>query len=165
MSILLDLMEKIPLESVQKVADKLQRKYATIPVPNAKGLLVNGNLDKFADTLLRHYHFESVDLYSYNYKDEVYNIRRPGGLDEENRQMALHIRAFDIEHSEYDYFILAHWEISRFYDWHAHYNSLHFSWSEGRERTRELIRRTKQHTGEDVNIGEARAEDVTILEA
>jgi hypothetical protein len=126
--------DRLPLASAKRLLIVVRKRYFTIDRPsNMPGVLVDAEVDEI-DSMLRNAHgYEGAQYYSYNYRDEVLNLRKPDGTetgeDGKEYQMEVHVRAFHTASGEL--FLTAHRERSRFEHWEDHVNDVDLSWMEG----------------------------------
>jgi hypothetical protein len=135
---------RLPYRALRDTLRQLGNQYARTDRPRrVPGLLVTDTTAADLEAALRETaHFESVDLYSYQYDGEVCNLRRPAGsvVDPSGHgtiPVELHVRAF--ETADGDLWLLAHREASRFEAWGAHIRETVFSWDAGRDQTEQLL--------------------------
>lgn len=127
---------RLPLRALRQAWGGISAKYFTTARPReVPALLVDAEIDEI-EAQLRNIHFESVDLYSYEYEGEVLNLRRPDGPNEKLAggpiPTELHVRFFKTADGRL--LCLAHHEASRFEAWKAHIKETLFSWERGREK-------------------------------
>lgn len=85
---------------------------------------------------LHEQHYESGDLVSYEYEDELYNLRRPEGYDTDPKHggevlMENHTRLFETTGG--NTLILTHYEANRYSETTEHLADQGLSWGDGRD--------------------------------
>jgi len=154
--------DRLPLASIRRLLIVVRKRYFTIDRPsNMPGALVDADVDEIDDTLRNAHGYEGAQYYSYNYKDEVLNCRKPDGIeigeDGEEYQMEVHVRAFRTESGEL--FLTAHRERSRFEHWEDHINDVGLSWEAGADA---MYLDLMASFGGEIR-GRLRSSDVTIV--
>lgn len=127
---------RLPLRALRQAWRGISTKYFAKPRPkNVPALLIDATPEEI-DKKLRPIHFESADLYSLEYEDEVLNLRRPDGYfqakDGDTFPSELHGRWFRTADGRL--LCLAHHEASRFEAWNAHLDRTIFSWKRGQKK-------------------------------
>jgi len=158
---------RLPYRAARDIWQELSTQYAGKPRPKGvPGLVVHATLEEVEDALRQTAHFESVDLYSYEYAGERLNLRRPSGVREhpetgESTPTELHVRVFQTS-SEGTVWVIAHDEASRFEAWGPHMREALLSWRRGRDQTETVLgdvgiefeRRVSERGAEDVVVAE-----------
>jgi len=127
---------RLPYRAVRQIARDLGDQYFGVRRPRGvPGVVVDVKLDEL-EAGLRSRHFESADIYSYEYAGEVLNVRRPSGTRPHPESgaeipMELHVRAFATNDDRL--LLLAHDEASRVEAWGEHMRETLLSWSRGQE--------------------------------
>lgn len=156
---------RLPYRAARDIWEELSTQYAGKPRPRGvPGVVAHATLEEIEDALRQASHFESVDLYSYEYSGEKLNLRRPSGVREhpdtgESTPTELHVRCFQTG-SDGVVWILAHDEASRFEAWGAHIRESLLSWTHGRDHVETVLgdvgiefeRRASERTAEDIDI-------------
>lgn len=128
---------RLPFRAVREIARDLGDQYFGVRRPRGvPGVIVTVSVDELEDAL-RSRHFESTDLYSYEYAAEVLNLRRPADTHPHPESgaeipMELHVRAFKTNDDRL--LLLAHDEASRVEAWGDHMRETVLSWSRGQEQ-------------------------------
>jgi len=158
---------RLPYRSAREIWREISTQYAGKPRPQGvPGLVVHATLEEVEDALRQTAHFESVDLYSYEYSDEALNLRRPSGVREhpetgESTPTELHVRVFRTG-TEGTVWAIAHDEASRFEAWGPHMREDLLTWRRGRDQTETVLgdvgiefeRRASEQTAEDIVVAE-----------
>lgn len=126
----------VPWKFLMRVLRSVRNTFYQKSKPDVDQLVVT-NLDhaQLKERLQEHAHFEDAAEYTYKYKGEVVNLRRPEGV-EDGYQMVIHIRTFDHEKGTE---CLCHYEISRFAHPREHLDGTIFKWREGKNRLTEVL--------------------------
>jgi len=123
---------RLPFRALRRGWHELSSNYFTSPRPTGvTALLMQGDLTEI-EKKLRNDHFESGDMYSFEYDGEVLNMRRASDFIERDGEiiaLELHLRLFETENN--GYLCLAHDEASRLEEWGAHIRETDFSWDRG----------------------------------
>lgn len=133
---------RLPYRALRQTFRELGDQYFGRKRPRGvPGLVIETSADQLEHTL-RSDHFESVDLYSYEYDGEVLNLRSPNGerphpVIGQPVPMELHVRAF--ETADGSLFTLAHDEASRFEAWGDHVREALLSWERGRDGLQDVL--------------------------
>jgi hypothetical protein len=119
-------------ETLRQYGDKY---FGTGRPRTVPGIVVDATQDQI-DAALRRRHFESGDLTSYEYEDEVLNLRRPRGwmADPDTGRdvpMETHVRTFDLDDGRV--LLLTHDEANRYEATSAHLSPGLYSWTRGRD--------------------------------
>lgn len=128
---------RIPYRYLRRMLRDLGNTYFGKPRPKGvPGIVVDATPDA-VESAIRTRHYESGDLFSYEYSGEVFNLRRPedparnpetGGMT----PMENHVRAFRL--SDDRTLLLTHYEANRFEATTEHLDEAGmFSWSTGRD--------------------------------
>jgi len=133
---------RLPWRSIKQSVRELGNQYFDRPRPKGVPALVVDAKPGDLEDKLRDEHFESVDLYSYEYKDEAWNLRRPEGTRSHPETgapvaMELHPRGFLT--SDGRTLLPAHDEASRFEAYGPHLNEVLLSWQRGRDGMVEVL--------------------------
>lgn len=156
---------RLPLKHLRHIVRQVGNEYFEYKRPTkVPALLVDADPAEI-EAKLRDDHYESVDLFSYEYTGEVVNIRRPEGMANHPKTgeavpMENHMRAFRTSNGKS--LVLDHLEASRFEAWSAHYRGEAMSWGEGREIAEEDLKDAQF----DVKLIESEdASDVEVVSA
>jgi hypothetical protein len=153
---------RLPWRIIKQNVRELGNQYFRRPRPRGvPALVVDAKPDDLEDTL-RNEFFESVDLYSYEYADEAWNLRRPQGTRSHPETgapvpMELHPRGFLT--SDGRTLVSAHDEASRFEAYGPHLNEVLLSWKRGRDGMTEVL---DQLDVEYEEVESERAADITV---
>lgn len=127
---------RLPLRRLRKAARELGDQYFGRARPKGvPGLLVDADPDAIKQSL-RERHYEGADLYSYEYKNEALNLRRPSGTRTHPKTgdavpMETHPRVFRLQDGRS--LVICHDEASRFEATDAHLDEDLISWERGRD--------------------------------
>lgn len=131
---MIELIKDLPFRRMRAVVEAVKMQYGTVDWPEDAPTVT---VDKTPDELerdLRGRHFEGLYL-SYNYEGQVLDLRRPEGVDDDGKQLELHIRAREND-DELD--VLAHVERSRYEHKRDHIDEVGFEWLD-EDELRELL--------------------------
>jgi hypothetical protein len=118
------LIKTLPFRRLRAIAESIKMEFATVPWPNdAPTIRVDMEPDEL-EPQLRGRHFEGL-FQSYTYAGQVLDLRRPEGVDEDGKQLELHVRARPVG-GELE--VLAHTERSRYEHKSDHINEIGFEW-------------------------------------
>lgn len=146
-------------ESIREYGDRYFGRKRPKGVP---ALLVDVDADTI-EAALRPRHYESGDLTSYEYADEVLNLRRPRGWMSDPKTgrdvpMETHVRTFDVDGG--GSLLLVHDEANRYEATGEHLSPGLYSWERGRDIAEEDL----EDAGIDVQrIESERRADVDVL--
>lgn len=129
-------VRSIPWKLLMELLRDVRNTFYKKPKPSVKQLVVTDlTVDELDKRLRQEAFFEDVEEYTYKYRGEILNLRRPAGI-QDGYQMVIHLRAFEHEDGIE---ILVHYEISRFAHPRAHLSGPIFSWNEGQLRLETVL--------------------------
>jgi hypothetical protein len=128
---------RLPWASIRRSVHFITSEYFTRSRPSGVPGLVTDASPKEIEEILREGHYESGDLYSFQYSGEVLNLRRPSALwNYKNEPVAMEVHARVFETDDGRSFIIAHHEASRYEEWKEHIRGSVLSWKRGREHVK-----------------------------
>lgn len=123
---------RLPWKSIKLSAHFITTEYFSRPRPKEVPALVVTARKEEVEGVLRAKNYESGDLYSFEYQDEVLNFRRPEGLYGDD-EIASEVHARGFLTNDGRVLVLAHHEASRYEEWKNHIRGGMLSWERGRE--------------------------------
>lgn len=128
---------RMPWRYFRQLVGDLGDKYFGVTRPKGVPAIVVDTNPERVMAALREQDFESTDLYSYEYEDEAWGLRRPSGMfphpvSGDEIPMELHPRGFLTDDGKC--LINVHDEASRFERTGDHLTEVALSWERGREK-------------------------------
>lgn len=128
--------------TLNKAIAYIRKRWYTLDKKDYDGLAVKAEPNEVYRALVGRAHYENAHKFSYNYKDEIFNVRRSEGfedIDGEEKHMESHARLF--AHPE-GTFVQAHYEQDRFTHTEGHLDSVGLSWQDGQDILLGALRKT-----------------------
>jgi len=127
---------RLPYKHIREIIRELGDRYFARNRPRGVVCLVADTDPKTIKRALHERHYESSDLTSYEYEDELYNLRRPEGYATDPAHggdvlMENHTRLFETNGG--NTLLLTHYEPNRYAETTEHLANQGLSWENGRE--------------------------------
>jgi hypothetical protein len=119
----------IPWKFLLNVLRNVRNTFYKKSKPDVNQIVVDLAPDELDDRLRNDHYYEDLTEYTYKYRGEVINLRRPAGV-EDGYQMVAHVRGFPHEDGLE---LMCHYEISRWDAPREHLNGTIYSWDIGEE--------------------------------
>lgn len=128
-------LKDLPYKKFVEIVDLIKKRYFTVSWGDRPAIFIEETPEEL-ETFLREYMHGEGMLQAYYYEGEELNIRIPWGLDKEDKQLELHIRAKTRPRGTE---VIAHLERSRYEHKHDHINEIGYDVQAGMEHTHELL--------------------------
>ena len=129
------LLKDIPYKKAVEFVDLIKKRYFTVSWGDRPAIFIEESPEEL-ETFLREYMHGEGMLQAYYYEGEELNIRIPWGLDDEDKQLELHIRAKSVDDGTE---VIAHLERSRYEHKEDHINEVGYNVEAGMKATHELL--------------------------
>lgn len=129
------LLKDFPYKKAVELVDLIKKRYYTVSWGDRPAIFIEESPEEL-ETFLREYMHGEGMLQAYYYEGEELNIRIPWGIDDEERQLELHIRARTRPKGTE---VIAHLERSRYEHKEDHINEVGYDVEAGMKETHTLL--------------------------